>query len=55
MTALYRRMVAAFGPEVPGLLGFLALVVVVFGLTAPKFLSVGNLKASPFSCPNWAC
>ncbi len=51
MAALYRRMVAAFGPEVPGLLGFLALVVVVFGLTAPKFLSVGNFESIAFQLP----
>ena len=42
--ALIARTKAAFGTEVPGLLAFLLLVVVVFGLTAPKFLSAANFK-----------
>ena len=56
MTDLYRRLSAAFGPEVPGLLGFLALVLVVFGLFAPNFLTAANFRfRSPSSCLNWAC
>lgn len=51
MTALYRRAVAAFGPEVPGLLGFLALVLVVFGLTAPNFLTGANFGSIAFQLP----
>ncbi|MCA3440696.1 MAG: ABC transporter permease, partial [Rhodobacter sp.] len=42
MTGLYRRLSAAFGPEVPGLLGFLVLVLVVFGVFAPNFLTGAN-------------
>lgn len=44
MSALYRRLSAALGPEVPGLLGFLALVLVVFGIFAPRFLT-GDRKS----------
>lgn len=51
MTALYRRAVAAFGPEVPGLLGFLVLVVVVFGLFAPNFLTAANFGSIAFQLP----
>lgn len=51
MTALYRRAVAAFGPEVPGLLGFLLLVVVVFGLFAPNFLTLANFGSVAFQLP----
>lgn len=51
MTALYRRAVAAFGPEVPGLLGFLLLVLVVFGLFAPNFLTLANFESVAFQLP----
>lgn len=51
MTALYRRAVAAFGPEVPGLLGFLLLVVAVFGLLAPNFLTGANFGSIAFQLP----
>lgn len=45
------RIKQAFGPEVPGLLGFLALVVVVFGVTAPNFLTGANLGSIAFQLP----
>ena len=45
------RIKQAFGPEVPGLLGFLALVVVVFGLTAPNFLTAANLGSIAYQLP----
>ena len=45
------RIKQAFGPEVPGLLGFLLLVVVVFGLTAPNFLTGANLGSIAFQLP----
>lgn len=45
------RMKAAFGPEVPGLLGFLLLVVVVFGVAAPNFLTGANLGSIAFQLP----
>ncbi|MBY0351335.1 ABC transporter permease [Tabrizicola sp.] len=51
MTALYRRLTAAFGPEVPGLLGFLALVILVFSLTAPNFLTGANFGSIAFQLP----
>ena len=51
MTALYRRVAAAFGPEVPGLLGFLALVIVVFSLFAPNFLTAANFDSIAFQLP----
>ncbi|MCZ8335564.1 MAG: ABC transporter permease [Rhodobacteraceae bacterium] len=45
------RMKRAFGPEVPGLLGFLLLVVVIFGVTAPNFLTGANLGSIAFQLP----
>jgi simple sugar transport system permease protein len=51
MTALYRRAVAAFGPEVSGLVGFLALVLVVFGFFAPNFLTGANFGSIAFQLP----
>jgi simple sugar transport system permease protein len=51
MTALYRRLTAAFGPEVPGLVGFLALVLVVFSLAAPNFLTGANFGSIAFQLP----
>jgi simple sugar transport system permease protein len=51
MTALYRRAVAAFGPEVPGLLGFLTLVLIVFGIFAPNFLTGANFGSIAFQLP----
>ncbi len=37
--------------EVPGLLGFLALVVAVFGLTAPNFLTAANFNSIAYQLP----
>lgn len=51
MTALYRRVAAAFGPEVPGLMGFLALVIVVFSFFAPNFLTGANFNSIAFQLP----
>jgi simple sugar transport system permease protein len=51
MTALYHRLTAALGPEVPGLLGFLALVILVFGLFAPNFLTAANFGSIAFQLP----
>ena len=51
MIAFYHRAVAAFGPEVPGLLGFLALVLIVFGLSAPNFLTGANFDSIAFQLP----
>jgi simple sugar transport system permease protein len=51
MTNFYRRAVTAFGAEVPGLLGFLALVLVIFGLAAPRFLTGANFGSVAFQLP----
>nr|MCE2749142.1 ABC transporter permease [Rhodobacter sp.] len=51
MTGLYRRLSAAFGPEVPGLLGFLVLVLAVFGVFAPNFLTGANFGSIAFQLP----
>lgn len=48
---LYARLSRQLGPEVPGLLGFLLLVVVVFGLTAPNFLTAANFGSIAFQLP----
>lgn len=45
------RIRQAFGPEVPGLLGFLLLVVAVFGVTAPNFLTAANLGSIAYQLP----
>jgi simple sugar transport system permease protein len=39
------------GPDVTALLGFLLLVVVVFGVTAPRFLNPANLGSMAFQLP----
>lgn len=48
---LIARLKGAFGPEVPGLLGFLAVVVAIFGLTAPNFLTAANFDSIAFQLP----
>jgi len=45
------RIARALGPEVPALLGFLALVIVVFGLLTPRFLTAGNFASIAFQLP----
>lgn len=44
----YRK---TFGTEVAALLGFLLVVLVVFGLTAPRFLSSANFGSMAFQLP----
>lgn len=51
MSGLYRRAAAALGPEVPGLLGFLLLVLAVFSLSTPQFLSGANFGSIAFQLP----
>lgn len=50
-----RRMInflnRTFGNEVPGLLAFLALVMGIFSLTAPRFLSGANFGSMAFQLP----
>jgi simple sugar transport system permease protein len=48
---LIARIKAMFGPEVPGLLAFLALVMLVFSLTAPNFLTGANFGSIAFQLP----
>ena len=42
------RFEAMFGRDVAGLLGFLALVLVVFAATTPQFLTVANFSSMAF-------
>lgn len=51
MAALIALLRRRFGTEVPALVGFLALVVVIFGLTAPRFLSLANFDSMAFQLP----
>jgi simple sugar transport system permease protein len=51
MTGWLARVKAAFGAEVPGLIGFLLLVMVVFGVTAPNFLTAANFGSIAFQLP----
>lgn len=45
------RMTRGSGAEVPGLIGFLLLVVVVFGAAAPNFLTGANLGSIAYQLP----
>lgn len=51
MTKLYRQLDELFGGGVIGLVGFLALVFVLFGLTTPRFLSAENFGSMAFQLP----
>ena len=51
MTALYRRLQHALGAEMLGLLFFLALVLIAFGLASPRFLSAENFGSIAFQLP----
>ena len=48
---LLQRLKAAAGPEVPGLLAFLAVVILVFGLTADRFLTAANFGSIAYQLP----
>ena len=52
MLTLTERLGRAFGREVPGLLGLLALTLVAFGLTTPHFLSAANFDSIAFQFPD---
>ena len=52
MSELWERAGFAFGREVPGLIGLLALTVLAFGLTTPNFLSAGNFDSIAFQLPD---
>ncbi|TYB90779.1 ABC transporter permease [Oceaniovalibus sp. ACAM 378] len=45
------RLRNALGGEVLGLIGFLILVVILFGLTAPRFLTAANFGSIAFQLP----
>ncbi len=51
MTALWSRLKSALGPEVPGLILFLAVVVAFFGTFAPNFLTGANLGSIAYQLP----
>jgi simple sugar transport system permease protein len=51
LTALWSRLQAALGPEVPGLLLFLGVVVAFFGIMAPNFLTGANLGSIAYQLP----
>ena len=52
MSIIAERLGRVFGREVKGLLGLLALTVVVFGLTSPQFLSIANFDSIGFQLPD---
>ena len=45
------RAGTALGAEVPALLGFLLLVIVVFGLVSPRFVTAANFGSIAFQLP----
>ena len=51
MSALYARLDKAFGSGVIGLIGFLGLVLLVFSITSPQFLTGANLGSMAFQLP----
>jgi simple sugar transport system permease protein len=51
MSALYERLDKAFGSGVIGLIGFLGLVLLVFSITSPQFLTGANLGSMAFQLP----
>ncbi|MDZ4095139.1 MAG: ABC transporter permease [Paracoccaceae bacterium] len=51
MGAIHAKIRQAIGHEVPPLLAFLALVLVLFGSFAPRFLSGANLGSMAFQLP----
>ncbi|QND44382.1 ABC transporter permease (plasmid) [Rhizobium lusitanum] len=51
MANLIQEVKRRFGPEVPPLLGILLLVVIIFGIASPRFLSGANLGSMAFQLP----
>jgi simple sugar transport system permease protein len=51
MPASIARLNASLGTEVVGLLAFLVVVVVAFGVTSPQFLTVANFGSIAFQLP----
>ncbi len=52
MQALTERMGRALGRDVPGLVGLFVVILVVFGLTTPHFLSAANFGSIAFQLPD---
>ena len=52
MSTFTERLGRVFGREVIGLLGLFALTVIVFSLTSPQFLSIGNFDSIGFQLPD---
>ncbi len=48
---MIRRLADRLGPEVPALLGFLGLVILVFGILTPRFLTGANFGSIAFQLP----
>lgn len=51
MTTPLQRIRRELGPEVPGLAAFLVLVVAVFGIAAPNFLTAANFGSIAYQLP----
>ncbi len=51
MGQVYSRLKTALGTEVLGLLGFLLAVILLFGLTAPNFLTYANFGSVASQLP----
>ena len=51
MASLYQRLDKTFGTGVIGLLGFLGLVLIVFSLASPQFLTAANFGSMAFQLP----
>jgi simple sugar transport system permease protein len=51
MTGLWKRLNASLGPEVPGLVVFLAVVLMFFGTQADNFLTAANFGSIAFQLP----
>jgi simple sugar transport system permease protein len=52
MSTIVERLGRIVGRDVIGLIGLLALTVLVFGLTTPQFLSIGNFDSIGFQLPD---
>ncbi len=51
MDQVYSRLKTALGTEVLGLLGFLLAVIILFGLTAPNFLTYADFGSVASQLP----
>lgn len=51
MTGLWNRLTSTLGPEVPGLVVFLGVVILFFGAQADNFLTAANFGSIAFQLP----